>query len=83
MNRTAAACNRPAPRAAPMAGSHIACLPARRHLRSVLTAASMKLLALALLGCLALASAAGDDPTVSLPGVTDLSECGASDRAAH
>ncbi|KAL4458829.1 hypothetical protein ABPG75_013694 [Micractinium tetrahymenae] len=32
----------------------------------------MKLLALALLGCLALASAAGDDPTVSLPGVTDL-----------
>ncbi|KAL4435932.1 hypothetical protein ABPG77_000694 [Micractinium sp. CCAP 211/92] len=33
---------------------------------------SMKVLAVALLGCLALARAAGDDPTVSLPGVTDL-----------
>ena len=34
-------------------------------------------LAVLLLGAVALSHGAGDDPTVNIPGVVDLSECGA------
>lgn len=63
--------------------SHIASLRAGCKSALHCIADSMKLLALALLGCLALARAAADDPTVSLPGVTDLSEFEAGDPPAH
>ena len=39
-------------------------------------------LALLLLGAVALSHGAGDDPTVNIPGVVDLSECVHSDPPA-